>query len=70
MSDQTGLKACVAGFAVATFFFVSLIIYYIWENRRRDRQYGRPRESSTGGQLEDEMSNKSDWELESFRYVL
>lgn len=70
VSKQTGLKTCIAGYAIAAFFFLCLYTYYVWENRRRDRRYGRPEEMPVTQVLEDELSNKSDWEIESFRYVL
>lgn len=33
-------------------------------------RYGSPEEASVTQELGDELSNKSDWEIESFRYVL
>ena len=67
---QTGLEECVCGYCLAAFFFICLYIYYTWENKRRDRRYGRPEELTVAQELEDELSNKTDWEITSFRYVL
>jgi hypothetical protein len=70
VSKQTGLKACIAGYALTAAFYICLYTYYVWENRRRDRRYGRPEEMTVTQELQDELSNKTDWEIESFRYVL
>jgi tetrahydromethanopterin S-methyltransferase subunit F len=67
---QTGLIASVSGLAIGVLFLIALLFYYIWENRRRDRLYGVPRSLSTVEELEDELSNKTDKQLHSFRYVL
>ncbi|KAJ6090059.1 hypothetical protein N7467_005275 [Penicillium canescens] len=69
-SYQTGIKAAMAGLAFGIFFLICLYVFYIWENRRRDRLYGSPREITEGEELQDELSNKTDHEIESFRYVL
>lgn len=45
-------------------------MFYVLENRRRDTLYGSPREMTETEELEDELSNKTDHEIESFRYVL
>jgi hypothetical protein len=67
--NQTGLKACIAGYAFASFFYICLFIYYTWENNRRDRLYGSLEGMTVTQELADELSNKTDWEIESFRYV-
>ncbi|KAJ5812167.1 hypothetical protein N7474_008468 [Penicillium riverlandense] len=69
-SYPTGLKACIAGYALTSVFYICLYAYYVWENRRRDRLYGPPEEMTVTQELEDELSNKTDTEIESFRYVL
>ncbi|RFU27511.1 hypothetical protein B7463_g8822, partial [Scytalidium lignicola] len=66
----TGMTACLAGAAFGIFFLICLLLYYIWENRRRDALYGKPNELSTGEELQDELANITDTELHSFRYVL
>ncbi|KAJ5945458.1 hypothetical protein N7516_005626 [Penicillium verrucosum] len=69
-SYLTGIKASMAGLAFGIFFLVCLYMFYVLENRRRDTLYGSPREMTETEELEDELSNKTDHEIESFRYVL
>lgn len=60
----------MVGFALASFFLICLYVYYRVENKRRDRKYGRPEGQNEEQELEDELSNKTDREIKSFRYVL
>lgn len=60
----------MSGLAFGIFFLICLYVYYVFENRRRDRLYGSPREMTEREELQDEISNKTDHEIESFRYVL
>ncbi|KAJ5376236.1 hypothetical protein N7509_013122 [Penicillium cosmopolitanum] len=69
-SYPTGIKAAMSGLVLSIFFLVVLYFYYIYENRRRDRLYGRPEDITVGAELQDELSNKTDTEIESFRYIL
>ncbi|KAJ5788924.1 uncharacterized protein N7518_005935 [Penicillium psychrosexuale] len=69
-SYLTGIKASMAGLAFGIFFLACLYLFYVSENRRRDRLYGSPVEMSETEELQDELSNKTDHEIESFRYVL
>jgi hypothetical protein len=69
-SLQTGIISALAGVAFGVFFLVCLLIYYIWENRRRDARYGKPDEISASQELRDELATATDTELDSFRYVL
>ncbi|KAJ5357073.1 hypothetical protein N7517_011682 [Penicillium concentricum] len=69
-SYPTGIKASMAGLAFGIFFLVCLYIFYVSENSRRDRLYGSPREMTETEELQDELSNKTDHEIESFRYLL
>ncbi|KAJ5110563.1 hypothetical protein N7532_001098 [Penicillium argentinense] len=69
-SYPTGIKAAMSGLVLSIFFLVVLYFYYIYENRRRDRLYGRPEDMNVGAELQDELSNKTDTEIESFRYIL
>jgi hypothetical protein len=69
-NEKTGIKAAMAGLAFGIFFLICLYVFYISENRRRDRLYGSPMEMTEGEELQDELSNKTDHEIESFRYVL
>lgn len=60
----------MSGLAFGIFFLICLYVYYVFENRRRDRVFGSPREMTEREELQDEISNKTDHEIESFRYVL
>lgn len=67
---QTGIKAAMSGLILGIFFLICLRIFYMWENSRRDRLYGLPTQITSTEELEDEFSNKTDHEIDSFRYVL
>lgn len=60
----------MAGLALSAFFLLLLYFYYVYENRRRDRLYGPAEAISDSLELEDEISNKTDREITSFRYLL
>lgn len=60
----------MAGLVLGVFFLTCLYVFYVWENRRRDRLYGTPEHFTETEELQDELSNKTDQEIESFRYVL
>lgn len=60
----------MSGLVLSLFFLLCLYSYYTWENRRRDRLYGSPEQMTVGAELQDELSNKTDREIESFRYLL
>jgi hypothetical protein len=59
----------MSGLILGIFFLICLYVYYIWENRRRDRLYGSPQQLTEAEELHDELSSKTDREIESFRYV-
>ncbi|KAI1609278.1 MFS transporter [Exophiala viscosa] len=67
---QTGLKASLSGLALGAAFLVCLLVYYIWENRRRDRLHGPSRRMSLDEELREDLSGKTDRELIDFRYVI
>lgn len=60
----------MAGLLLSAGFLIALYIYYQYENRRRDRFYGSPEAITVGEELQDELSNKTDREIPSFRYAL
>lgn len=60
----------MSGLLLSVGFLICLYIYYVYENRRRDRLYGSPEVITVGAELQDELSNKTDREIESFRYLL
>lgn len=60
----------MSGLIFGIFFLMCLYAYYVYENKRRDRLYGSPVEMTEQEELQDEFSNKTDHEIESFRYVL
>jgi hypothetical protein len=47
-----------------------LRVYYSWENKRRDRRYGRVEDMAASQQSADDLSQKTDREIKSFRYLL
>lgn len=55
---------------LSAFFLVCLYMYYAWANRRRNKRYRLPEEMTVGEEMQEELSNKTDWEIESFRYIL
>jgi hypothetical protein len=65
-----GIEAAMSGLVLSIFFLILLYVYYTCENRRRDRLYGHPEENTVGQELQDELSNKTDRQLHSFRYIL
>ncbi|KAL4782146.1 major facilitator superfamily domain-containing protein [Aspergillus varians] len=67
---HTGMTASVAGLAFGVFFLVLLLIYYAWENKRRDRVYGPPEQFTESEEVAQGLSNRTDLEIPSFRYVL
>ncbi|KAL4783345.1 MFS general substrate transporter [Aspergillus varians] len=67
---DTGMAGSVAGLALGVFFLVGLLLYYIWENKRRDAKYGRPVDMSEVDAIAEGLSNKTDMEIRSFRYML
>ncbi|RHZ44861.1 uncharacterized protein CDV56_102539 [Aspergillus thermomutatus] len=69
-SYPTGMKAAVSGLALGAFFLICLLVYYVFENRRRDAVYGPVTELTESQELAQGLSNKTDLEIESFRYVL
>ncbi|CAI7665904.1 unnamed protein product [Penicillium glandicola] len=69
-SYPTGIQASMAGLGFGIFFLVCLYMFYVSENRRRDRLYGPPREMTETEELQDELSNKTDHEIKGFRYML
>ncbi|OJJ00719.1 hypothetical protein ASPVEDRAFT_40254 [Aspergillus versicolor CBS 583.65] len=69
-SYPTGIKASMSGLVLGIFWLGCLFAYYAWENKRRDRVHGRPSDISTVDEMQDELSNKTDREIPSFRYVL
>ncbi|ODM14490.1 hypothetical protein SI65_10112 [Aspergillus cristatus] len=66
----TGIKAAMCGLILGIFFLFCLMVYYIWENRRRDALYGPPSLMTENEELAQDLSNKTDQEMESFRYVI
>ncbi|KAL4871857.1 hypothetical protein BDV12DRAFT_205707 [Aspergillus spectabilis] len=66
----TGMKASISGLALGAFFLGCLLIYYIFENRRRNAQYGPPNQLTEEEERDQGLSNKTDLEIESFRYLL
>ncbi|KAL5041768.1 hypothetical protein BDW71DRAFT_217417 [Aspergillus fruticulosus] len=66
----TGMKAANSGLALGAFFLICLLCYYIFENRRRDAKYGPPTQLTEEEERAHALSNKTDLEIESFRYLI
>lgn len=64
------MKAAISGLALGVFFLVCLLVYYVFENRRRDAIYGAVTELTESQEVAQGLSNKTDLEIESFRYML
>ncbi|OQV08580.1 hypothetical protein CLAIMM_12829 isoform 4 [Cladophialophora immunda] len=67
---STGLKASLSGFAFGAWFLACLLVYYIWENARRDRRYGQSQRLSVDEALQEDLSGKTDRQLSDFRYLI
>jgi hypothetical protein len=52
------------------FFLGCLFAYYAWENKRRDRQKGTVSEDLDTHDIIEEIHNKTDKEIPTFRYTL
>jgi hypothetical protein len=60
----------MAGFALGIFFLFFLYLYYLFENRRRDKKYGVPSLAVDAEEdLMEENLTMSDRQIHSFRYV-
>lgn len=68
--EQTGIKAGISGVVLGFASLVGLLIYYVFENRRRDRVHGLPSELAENEELAQNLSNRTDREIPSFRYIL
>ncbi|KAL2430458.1 putative transporter [Exophiala dermatitidis] len=66
----TGLRASLSGLALGAAFLICLLVYYIRENRRRNRLYGASPPLSLDEELREDLSGKTDRELTDFRYVI
>ncbi|KAL4891479.1 major facilitator superfamily domain-containing protein [Aspergillus ambiguus] len=66
----TGMKAAISGLAFGAFFLLCLLIYYVFENHRRDSLYGPPAQLTEEEEQAQGLSNKTDLEIESFRYLI
>lgn len=64
------MKGAISGLALGTFFLCCLIIYYVLENRRRDLVYGPASQLTDEEERQQGLLNKTDLEIESFRYVI
>ncbi|KAL4941184.1 major facilitator superfamily domain-containing protein [Aspergillus oleicola] len=59
----------VAGLALGVFFLVCLLVYYSWENKRR-KKFGVPTDATEVEAIAQGLSDKTDLEITSFRYIL
>lgn len=63
---QTGFRGMIASFIVLIFLAITLMVYLIWQNRQRDHKYGKV---DPNVPQEDNFLDKTDKELEYFRYT-
>ncbi|CAI7645495.1 unnamed protein product [Penicillium pancosmium] len=66
----SGIQASLCGLTLGVFFLGCLFAYYAWENRRRNRQNGIVSEDSDAQDVVEEMQNRTDQEILTFRYTL
>ena len=59
----------VSGLALAVFFLICLLVYYVIENCRRDKVYGVPTPLDAAEESAQAL-HKTDLEIKSFRYLL
>lgn len=60
----------MSGLLFSVGFLIALYVYYTYENSRRDFLYGFPEAITVGEQLQNELSNKTDREIDGFRYIV
>lgn len=65
-----GLKSTIAAFAFAMFFLLCLLVYYVYENRRRDRVNGPTAAAVDGVEAPMLSTAETDRTIPSFRYVM
>ena len=62
-----GIKACLAGFCLGVFWLVCLLAYLVWQNKSRKSELHDSNESPTHLVPADD---KTDWEVQGYRYTL
>lgn len=67
---RMGLKSTIAAFAFAMFFLLCLLVYYVYENRRRDRVNGPTAAAVDGVEAPMLSTAETDRTIPSFRYVM
>lgn len=64
------MKGAISGLALGAFFLWCLLAYYVFENRRRDSVCGTPTQLTDEEERQQGLLNKTDLEIEIFRYVV
>lgn len=68
--NQSGIKASLIGFCLGIFWLLLLGLYYVCENRRRNKVEGSQDLHETDSELSRELrGDLTDWEISSFRYM-
>ena len=62
----TGFRGMIASFVCLIILALSLMLYLTWQNKKRDRAYGKVDPNDV---QEDDFLNKTDKELPYFRYT-
>lgn len=60
----------MSGLVLGMGFLLGLMGYYTWANHRRNQIHGRPEDITENEELAQDLSNRTDQEIPSFRYVL
>lgn len=66
---QTGFRAMLASFIAMIVLQFFLMFYLNWENKRRDRLYGKVEDKTLAQQNEDDFLDLTDKEQPNFRYA-
>jgi MFS family permease len=66
----TGIRSALAGFCFAVFFLSCLLAYYVFENKKRDRNFGSKKKTEETEELAEDLSNKTDMQIKGFRYTI
>lgn len=66
---QTGFRSMLAAFIAMIVLQFFLMFYLNWENRRRDRLYGKVEDKTAAQQAEDDFLDLTDKEQPNFRYA-
>lgn len=67
---KTGMKASIASLALSAGFLIALYVYYVLENRRRDRLTSSLNATTATLDPPGLVRHRTDRQIEGFRYIL